>query len=418
VGARVKWECVDKVIHKLPAATLWFVFALMPFLAMAGGLGIAPAGALIGLAGWIVLLRLGELKIVTAQPWFWALLALVFWCFAAQFWSPYAPKGALSNANKLVIIVLIYCGVVTTFKVLKPQTRDMFCHVFMAGGVLAAGLMLIEILSGYGLSLLVDPLNPDEAIAFRQFDSEKNLGRGILTYAQFLPALSLMFILKFKRWGVLIAALIMSLLIAAAVINRVDLPAVIMFLTAIVMAVTWKFPRFGIISLCVGIIALILSGPLIGFLSSQMSDEQLLQIPLSLEHRLRMWAYSWERIAQSPWIGQGFDASRSYQDTFKERGGITMVIVSLHPHNAAVQIWLELGAIGAVLSAAIVAAFIKPALSFAQTPERATALAGTICASALFGLTTIGVWQYWWLGSIFIAVAALQLLPQPSSVKA
>ena len=75
------------------------------------------------------------------------------------------------------------------------------------------------------------------------------------------------------------------------------------------------------------------------------------------------------------------------------------------------QIWLEIGAIGAVLSVATVAAFIKPALNFAQTSARASALTGTITAAILFGFTTIGVWQYWWLGSIFIALAALQLLP-------
>jgi len=401
---------MDKIIHKLPVSVLGLTFVLMPFLAIAGGLGIAPVATLIGLVGWAILFRLGEFKTVISQPWFWCLSALLLWCFAAQFWSPYVPKELPSNATKLVIIMLSYCGIFTTFRVLKPETRDIFCHIIMAGGVFAAGLMLVEILSGYGLSLWVDPLNEGEIMHFRQFDSEKNLGRGILTYAQFIPAICLMFIGRFKC-GFWVALAIIAALMTAGILNRVYLPPLIIGLTCFVMVLAWKFPRFSVMAVCFGLMAMILSGPLIGYLSSLMSDEQLLKIPLSLEHRIRMWAYGWERIAQNPWVGQGFDAARSYQDTFQERGGTTMVIVSLHPHNAAVQIWLEIGAIGAVLSAATLGALIKPALGFAQTPARASALAGTITAVSLFGLTTIGVWQYWWIGSIFIAISALQLLP-------
>ena len=401
---------MNTLTHKLPNASLWLVLTLMPVLAIAGGLGIAPAAAIIGLTGWFVLFGQKEFKRVTMQPWFWCLTALLLWCFITQFWSPYIPKESPSNATKLVIIILIYCGIITTFKTLKPEAQETFRRLFMVGGVFAAALMLVEILSGYSLSLLVDPLKEGELLLYRQFDSEKNLGRGILTYAQFMSALCLMFIIKVKR-GFWIALAIIAALMAAAILNRVYLPPLVIGLTCFVMGLTWKFPKFGVMAVCFGLIAMILSGPLIGYLSSLMSDEQLLKIPLSLEHRVRMWAYCWERIAQEPWLGQGFDAARTYQDTFVERGGTTMVIVSLHPHNAAVQIWLEIGAIGAVLSAATVAAFIKPALNFAQTSARASALAGTIMAASLFGFTTIGVWQYWWLGSIFIALAALQLLP-------
>jgi len=402
---------MDKIIHKLPTASIWLVLVMLPVLAIAGGLGIAPAGVILGLVGWSILWRLGEFKLALSQPWFWALTALLVWCCIAQLWSPYSPKAPPGNAIKLLVIVLAYCAIVTTFITIKPASRDVLSHVFMAGGVFAAGLMLIEILSGYGLSNLVDPVDLGQNQMRRQSDAEQNLGRGILTYTQFLPALIIMLITKFKR-GYLLVILSLAALISAALLNRLNLPLVVMPLMSIVMAMAWKWPRFTVKLVGFSVVISILIGPLTGFLAGQMSDEQLWKLPLSLEHRIRMWAYSWEQIVQHPWIGAGFDASRSYQDTFQVRGSsLNIVIVSLHPHNAAMQIWLEIGFIGAALAALSIGFLIKPALKFAQTPQRASALCGTIIAATLFGLTTIGVWQFWWIGSIFIAIAVLQLLP-------
>lgn len=405
---------MDNLIHKLPAASIWLVFICMPILAIAGGLGIAPAGTVLGLVGWTIMLRFGEFKRALRQPWFLSLTALLIWCYITQLWSPYSPKAPPGNAVKLIIIVLAYCGIMTTFNVLRPKLADMFCHLFMATGILAIGLMFIEILSGYGLSNLVDPVGVDETNIKRQFDAEQNLGRGILTYTQFLPALIFMLMVKFRR-GYLAAILITALLVSTSMLNRLSLPVVIMAAMSIVMAMAWKWPQMTVKLTGLAIVLLILLGPLTGFLTGHVNDEVLHSLPLSLEHRFRMWAYSWERIIEHPWIGNGFDASRSYQDTFNVRGGLDMVIVSLHPHNAAMQIWLETGFIGAVLAAMSIAFFIRPAAQFAQTPQRASALTGTMTAATLFGFTTIGVWQFWWIGSIFIALAILKLIPNIKS---
>lgn len=405
---------MDKIIDTLPVSMIWFVFLLMPFLAIAGGLGFVPAGVLLGLAGLIALSARREIKSLLMAPWFWALSALIIWCCIAQLWSPYQSPNPPGSAVKLGLIVFSYCGIVTTFKTLKPDTVHMFRHVFMAGGIFATVLMFIEILSGFGLSILVDPVRADEIIHIRQGDAEQNLGRGILVYVQFLPVLIPLLLTQIKR-GWVLAVLTVLILILTAQLNRLSLTSYVILAVLIVMMITWKFPKFGLVMTFIGTIGLIVGAPLIGILASQLSADQLSQIPLSLEHRLRMWVYVWERIAENPWLGNGFDVSRTYQDTFLARDGREIVIVSLHPHSSGLHVWLETGAIGAVLAALIVALLFKPALQFATSPIRASALAGIIVAVALFGSTTIGVWQFWWWGSIFVAIGALYLLPSATS---
>ncbi len=402
---------MERIIHTLPSWVLWLGFALMPFLAIAGGLGIAPLGALAGLTGWAVLLQRSEAKTLITRPWFLSLCALLIWCMITQTWSPYTAQSLLSNPMKVLLISLIFCGVGTAFQTLRADSYDKFRHIFMAGGVFAAGLMLIEIVSGFGLSILVDPVQAGEILHTRQADAEQNLGRGILVYVQFLPLLALLLVTQVKR-GWMLALLVVGLLILTAHFNRLSLTSYVIMISFIAMVITWKFPKFGIITVFIVVMTLIISGPLIGFVASQVSDEQLLKLPLSLEHRIRMWAYAWEQILQHPWLGNGFDASRSYQDKFLARGGREIVIVSLHPHNAAVHIWLEIGAIGAVLAVTTLAMLMNAALKFARLPLQASALVGTMTAVALFGLTTIGVWQVWWWGSIFIAIGALSLWPK------
>jgi O-antigen ligase len=64
-------------------------------------------------------------------------------------------------------------------------------------------------------------------------------------------------------------------------------------------------------------------------------------VPESSRQRLDIWSFAAERISERQWFGWGLEASR------------TMPAVPLHPHNAALQVWLELGLIGAILFALI-----------------------------------------------------------------
>ena len=70
----------------------------------------------------------------------------------------------------------------------------------------------------------------------------------------------------------------------------------------------------------------------------------------SAGHRLLIWRFTGARIAERPWLGWGLDAARAVPGGDVEaRPGEKFL--PLHPHNAALQTWLELGVPGAMLFA-------------------------------------------------------------------
>src|SRR3546814_3641058 len=71
-------------------------------------------------------------------------------------------------------------------------------------------------------------------------------------------------------------------------------------------------------------------------------------LPLSWQHRIEIWRFAAEKAAERPLTGWGFDATRvlgriAESEVFSGR------TLALHPHNLSLQVWLELGGVGALL---------------------------------------------------------------------
>lgn len=66
------------------------------------------------------------------------------------------------------------------------------------------------------------------------------------------------------------------------------------------------------------------------------------RVPRSWAHRIEIWTYAVERSLEKPWWGWGYEATRQFKP-----------IIPLHPHNMSLQAWLELGAPGLLLLAAL-----------------------------------------------------------------
>jgi exopolysaccharide production protein ExoQ len=126
-------------------------------------------------------------------------------------------------------------------------------------------------------------------------------------------------------------------------------------------------------------------------------------IKVSAGHRLLIWSFAGDRIAERPLAGWGLDASRVIpggKDPI--RAGETWM--PLHPHNAALQLWLELGVPGVALFALLVAR-LWAALATVGWPPLFSAAAGAALTIALIGcFGTYGIWQEWWLGALWFAL--------------
>ncbi len=161
-------------------------------------------------------------------------------------------------------------------------------------------------------------------------------------------------------------------------------------------------------SLC---IAVILSAPLLPF--GPLSPQSWLVagewLKLSAIHRLYIWHFVAERVWERPLFGWGFDASRHVP------GGDAMTPInvpslSLHPHSVALQIWLELGAVGAIVAALLIAVIVRQiARPDADRFTQATATAALAASFAVASLS-FGIWQSWWVGSLMLMIVWIAAL--------
>ncbi len=133
-------------------------------------------------------------------------------------------------------------------------------------------------------------------------------------------------------------------------------------------------------------------------------------LKFSLWHRLMIWSFVGDRIAEHPLIGWGLDSSRAIPGGSDLIGPTLPPWLPLHPHNASLQLWLELGLPGAILFALLIG-YLFLALGRAPWPR----LYRAGCAAGMtVGLATasdaFGIWNETWQGILwFSAFLALVL---------
>ena len=139
-------------------------------------------------------------------------------------------------------------------------------------------------------------------------------------------------------------------------------------------------------------------------------------MPSSALLRLYIWKFTTERIVERPLLGWGFNSARSIPgggDKFivTDRDGrfrFSELNLPLHPHNQILQIWLELGVIGALI-VAVAGAWLIDRLGQWEPRARAPGLALTATALAYDSLS-FGAWQSWWIAAVFVAAIPLSAL--------
>ena len=199
---------------------------------------------------------------------------------------------------------------------------------------------------------------------------------------------------------------------------------------AVVFAVAWRWPRRAAQLLIVVFVALAVALPFVpptrGAVIWLGTEAPWLRT--SALHRLIIWRFTSDRIAERPALGWGMDASREmpggktdirdYIDLAPgtlpniSRGGAVM---PLHPHDAILQWWVELGILGAVLGCGVFAwtAWRAGAWRAPSPAARAAALA-VVSAAISPLLLSFGIWQAWWQSTLWLVAALVIAVAAPA----
>ncbi len=138
----------------------------------------------------------------------------------------------------------------------------------------------------------------------------------------------------------------------------------------------------------------------------------------SFAHRVAIWDFVTGKIAERPLLGWGLDSSRAIPGGH-ERYDANSELLPLHPHDMALQIWLELGLPGAFLGVALILALAR---RIGQLEERPPAEAFALAALATATINAAGgydLWHPWWLCFLWLTAACLvAALPKPEEESA
>lgn len=137
-------------------------------------------------------------------------------------------------------------------------------------------------------------------------------------------------------------------------------------------------------------------------------------------HRLLIWRFAAERIAERPLLGWGMDASRELPGGKRDFGttlpglelGPGHDAMPLHPHDALMQWRVELGIPGTILCLAVVVwALYRVGWRFGNGREAQAGALGWAATVTVIALLSFGIWQEWWLSIIWLTASLLAASP-------
>lgn len=161
-----------------------------------------------------------------------------------------------------------------------------------------------------------------------------------------------------------------------------------------------------------GLACFALSAPVLmtSFVTVENFQSKGLEISRAVKQRLEIWQYSSELILERPILGHGFDTSRDIGNEGFMIEGTNWAALPLHPHNAILQIWLELGMVGVIAVCIIMWELWRNLERKIESGQEIAVLLAVFSAIATISLISFGVWQYWWIAAWALIAGAAKLI--------
>jgi exopolysaccharide production protein ExoQ len=348
-----------------------------------------------------------------------AALALCLWAGLSALWSS-APPAALSVTVRFAAVLVAGFLLAAIARRLGDDEHERLGRWLVAAVALGFAVLFFEMHAGLLLTRIFRAgadyarLDPASLVA------RPDRGATFLVVALW-PALAILV----RRGRLGLAALLFALAVAAGLSSASLAAKLALFVGAAAGGLAWAWPRLVARGLLVGLVGVSLAMPLVMRL---LPDPQTLltmaaALPYSAHHRLTIWRFTAERIAEHPLIGWGMDESRRLPG-----GNETMVfgrtlpdgttqpvreqLLPLHPHNGPMQVWLELGLVGLACFLAFVALLVARIEAVPERATRATGLAAVAAGLVIYSVS-YGAWQSWWISGLAL-VAALVAATGPA----
>lgn len=331
---------------------------------------------------------------------FIGLLVAIAYALLSVTWS-LKPEAALLALGEAVIPIVASAILIIRWRITAPP-KWLFKNLAVAM-LIAAGLIALEL-------LLNSPL--------RQL-----YGGRLGSYVHNRPVVTLLLLLwPVLSWAMLCGRKKLSLILLSAlaiVIAISDSEAAKLGL--LVAAGTWMlvsaFPKRIVYVFLVALLGLIWIQPMFGDIVAKATPAHLIELTKAghSRERIEIWQAFGEVARRYPATGTGFGSvafMKDYSVMAEVDPGFRRALDMGHPHNAYLQVWVELGVPGALILSCLVLWGMRR-LSEEPSSTRGMGLIALMCASAI-ALVSHGAWQGWWIAALAL-VAALFSIRQSAS---
>jgi exopolysaccharide production protein ExoQ len=353
--------------------------------------------------GWIHW-RKGQLYLPSDLAWLILFVPLLAWMGLSAIWSLNA-EASLLLACRIAAILILAVLFTQWFQRLSPEVAIPVLVGLAWGLLITTLIVLIDHASGWFLLHLLHrralPLQTD-ILYSRGFDFHALIA---------VPLALGLYAAGHRKLGIG-----QLLIVAAALLIGTKLSpfmAILWSAAAAALVATWPRLRWLLP------LALILGAAFLPFIFPiNLPEAQacwLMEHKPSAVTRITIWNFTDMHIRERPITGWGLDAARRIPHGIDQRPlydpctdayyGIDRYL-PLHPHNGILQVWLELGGVGAFLGfGAIVILMARGFTSGRYATRQAQAIITSMLAPALsIACVSFGIWQEWWLSTLAMAV--------------
>ena len=341
-----------------------------------------------------------DARATLATPVGCATLALMGWACASILWSETPPT------LQAFVEFFLTLGAAAGLALLLPGRVSRHAVWIAAGAVaLACTSMLFELATGMAV--------------------RRAIGVRIATYIFNRPVLTtvilvapLMLWLDGRRKGRVAQILLMVLVAVTAAISESGSAVLGVLTLVLAYCAARAVPRATLAGLALAIVAALGTAPVIGDIAQRVIPPGV-HGELASSHsrdRVEIWRSFGAAIRAAPIVGAGFGASPKL-DAASEAARVPpelqMLLGAGHPHNAAIQIWAELGVVGAVLAGVVLLLMLR---AVSRLPLwQLTFAVPFVAAACAVSLVGHGAWQGWWAASLGAAVVWFRVAAREES---
>ncbi len=361
-------------------------------------------------------------------PYLLALIAFVAWAIFSATWSA-AGEPAISgnladgtfaiNATglRISLTILAISGVLMALSHMQQNTTQSARLVRWTALVVGCGVCATAVFQDHVLDLVASLSDAREM--------GQNMMRNANAFLLLFPLLIACFWVTGKQWHQLGVVISIPIVAAAQILTGSASALLAIGLMLLFMGFVSVAKKRGMAVLLIGTAIYGLLSPIILGGVVWVSRTFSLPIANSFWSRIHAWEFANKKIAESPLIGHGLEASETWSDTFGEHpdrlvqiiadsGEISnwqvYPIVPRHPHNMPLQIWVETGLIGVSLAAGalfLLAWRLRDIGHWSSFTRMSVAgLFGTVLS---FYSLSYSVWNEAFWASVAIAVGAIIL---------